>query len=234
MQVRQAQEWIATAHRIVGFTGAGISTESGIPDFRSPGGVWSTARMIEYGEFLSSRDARIESWRQKVIAWPVMRDAQPNAGHKAFVELERRGKLTAMITQNIDRLHQRAGQSSDRVIELHGTMTEAICLLCERRISMDDAVARVVAGDEELRCEDCGGMLKPATISFGQPMPVREMRIAEQQCRECDVLIAAGSSARRLSRRVISSVRKRARRPADHHQPHTHTARSPRRHGYQR
>ena len=194
MQVREAKEWYSTARRIVGFTGAGISTESGIPDFRSPGGVWSTARMIEYGEFVSSRDARIESWRQKVIAWPVMRDAQPNAGHKAFVELERRGKRTAMITQNIDRLHQRAGQSPDRVIELHGTMTEAVCLLCEHRISMDDAVARVVAGDEEPRCESCGGMLKPATISFGQPMPVREMRIAEQQCRECDVLIAAGSS----------------------------------------
>ena len=120
MQIADVQKLIEDSSRIVGFTGAGISTESGIPDFRSPGGVWSTARMIEYGEFLSSRDARIESWRQKVIAWPVMRDAQPNAGHKAFVELERRGKLTAMITQNIDRLHQRAGQSPDRVIELHG------------------------------------------------------------------------------------------------------------------
>ena len=194
MQVREAKEWISSARRIVGFTGAGISTESGIPDFRSPGGVWSTSRMIDYSEFISSRDARVESWRQKVIVWPVMRDAQPNAGHKAFVELEQRGQLTSMITQNIDRLHQRAGQSPDRVIELHGTMTEAVCLRCEHRTSMDEAVARVVAGAEELRCEDCGGMLKPATISFGQPMPVREMRIAEQQCRECDVLIAAGSS----------------------------------------
>jgi NAD-dependent protein deacetylase/lipoamidase len=194
MQLREAKEWISFARRIVGFTGAGISTESGIPDFRSPGGVWSTARMIDYGEFISSRDARIESWRQKVIAWRVMRDAQPNAGHKAFVELEQRGQLTTMITQNIDRLHQRAGHSPDRVIELHGTMTEAVCLRCDQRISMDDAVARVVAGDEEPRCEGCGGMLKPATVSFGQPMPVHEMRIAEQQCRECDVLIAAGSS----------------------------------------
>ena len=140
LKIADAQKLISNARRIVGFTGAGISTESGIPDFRSPGGVWSTARMIEYDEFLQSRSARIEAWRQKVIAWPVMRDAQPNAGHKAFVELERRGQLTTMITQNIDGLHQRAGHSPDRVIELHGTMIEAVCLHCDKRIPMDDAL----------------------------------------------------------------------------------------------
>ncbi len=190
----EARKLVSQASRIVGFTGAGISTESGIPDFRSPGGVWSTARMIDYQEFVSSRAARIESWKQKLIAWPVMRDAEPNAGHKAFVELERRGQLTTLITQNIDRLHHRAGHLPDRVIELHGTMTEAMCLLCKGRISMDEAVSRVIAGEEEPRCRECEGILKPATISFGQQMPIEAMMLAQERASECDLLIAAGSS----------------------------------------
>ena len=194
MNLNEARKIIASAGRIVGFTGAGISTESGIPDFRSPGGIWSTARMIDFSEFISSRDARIESWRQKLVAWPAMRDAQPNAGHRAFVELEKRGQLTAMITQNIDGLHQRAGNSNEKVIEVHGTMTQAVCLSCDHRISMDQAVERVTAGEEELLCEGCGGMMKPATISFGQAMPIAEMNLAQRRCAECDVLIAAGSS----------------------------------------
>src|SRR5438045_2070171 len=109
MTIAEATELIASSNKITGFTGAGISTESGIPDFRSPGGVWATNRMIYFDEFLNDRDVRIESWRQKFLIWPAMRDAQPNAGHLAFAELERQGKLLAMITQNIDGLHQRAG-----------------------------------------------------------------------------------------------------------------------------
>ena len=194
MGITAAREWIAKARRVVGFTGAGISTESGIPDFRSPGGVWSTARMIEYSEFLCSREARIEAWRQKSIAWPAMRDAIPNAGHHAFVELERRGKLTAMITQNIDGLHRRAGQSPELVIELHGTMAEAMCLECGDRIPMDDAVGRVARGELAPECELCAGMLKAATVSFGQPMPAREVERAIGACEACDLLIAVGSS----------------------------------------
>jgi len=194
MNLNEARKILASARRIVGFTGAGISTESGIPDFRSPGGIWSTARMIDFSEFISSREARIESWRQKLVAWPAMRDAQPNAGHLAFAELEKRGQLTAMITQNIDGLHQRAGNSAEIVIEVHGTMTQAVCLSCDQRIPMDEAVKRVSAGEEDLLCEDCGGMMKTATISFGQPMPVAEMMMAQKKCVECDVLIAAGSS----------------------------------------
>lgn len=190
----EARKWIAEARRIVGFTGAGISTESGIPDFRSPGGIWATSRMIEFDEYLRSREARIEAWRQKIVAWPAMREAQPNAGHLAFVELERRGQLSAMITQNIDRLHQRAGQSPELVIELHGTMTEAVCLDCGGRISMDEAVERVKAGDLDLTCDGCGGMLKTATVSFGQPMPMEEMARAKRACEECDVILAVGSS----------------------------------------
>jgi NAD-dependent deacetylase len=192
MNFQQAVQRIATAARVVGFTGAGISTESGIPDFRSPGGVWANNRMIEYQEFLTSRAGRIEAWRQKVQMWPEMRDAQPNAGHRAFVELERRGRLTALITQNIDGLHQRAG--SRNVIELHGTTVEVECLSCHARSSMDEAVARVEAGDLAPECEGCGGLLKPATVSFGQPMPAREMELAVAAALDCEVFLVAGSS----------------------------------------
>lgn len=194
MNISEAIELIAKSKCVVGFTGAGISTESGIPDFRSPNGIWANNRIIEYGEFISSRAGRIEYWRQKVAMWPEMRDAKPNAGHLAFVELERRGRLGALITQNIDGLHQRAGNSSEIVIELHGTTAEAECLSCHLRISMDDAVGRVTAGDSAPECESCGGLIKPATISFGQAMPAREMDLAVKACRECEVLIAAGSS----------------------------------------
>lgn len=183
---------VAAARRIVGFTGAGISTESGIPDFRSPNGVWARYRMIEYSEFMSSREGRIEHWRQKVEAWPAMRDAQPNAGHLAFVELERRGRLTALITQNIDGLHQRAG--SRRVIELHGTATEAECQSCLARIPMDEALERVTGGEPAPECRICGGWLKPATVSFGQEMPTEPMNEAALACLECNLMIVAGSS----------------------------------------
>jgi NAD-dependent deacetylase len=192
--ILDAQRWIAGSSNIVGFTGAGISTESGIPDFRSPNGVWARNRMIEYDEFVSSRAGRIEYWRQKVESWPAMRDAKPNAGHLAFLELERRGKLRAMITQNIDGLHQRAGQSPGLVIELHGTTAEASCLSCGWRIPMDEAIRRIEAGDPAPHCEKCGGYLKPATISFGQAMPERELARAFELSRRCEVFLAVGSS----------------------------------------
>ncbi|QQS44999.1 MAG: NAD-dependent deacylase [Acidobacteriota bacterium] len=187
-----AFELIKAAKRIAGFTGAGISTESGIPDFRSPNGIWARNRMIEYGEFISSREARIEYWRQKLEMWPEMRDARPNAGHYAFAELEKQGRLRALITQNIDGLHQMAGNTG--VIELHGTSIEAGCLSCHRRIPMDEAVSRVEAGDPAPECELCGGMLKPATISFGQMMPEQEMRMAIEAASDCDLFLAVGSS----------------------------------------
>ncbi len=194
MNFNEAITFVAQAERIVGFTGAGISTESGIPDFRSPNGVWANNRTIYFDEFLSNRADRIEYWRQKSLAWPEMREAQPNAGHQAFVELERRGKLMAMITQNIDGLHQRAGNSAEKIIELHGTTVEVECLKCRDRISMDEAVTRITAGDPAPECEKCGGLLKPATISFGQAMPAAALRRAEQSCYDCDVFIAVGSS----------------------------------------
>jgi NAD-dependent deacetylase len=194
MKFSEAVQLIARSNRIVGFTGAGISTESGIPDFRSPNGVWANNRMIDYSEFINSRPGRIEYWRQKALMWPEMRDAQPNAGHRAFVELERQSRLRAMITQNIDGLHQRAGNRSDLVIELHGTTAAAVCLTCGDRITMDEAVKRVADGDLAPECDHCGGLLKPATISFGQAMPAREMQLAAEAAKDCDVFLAVGSS----------------------------------------
>src|SRR5258708_16960316 len=161
MTTQQVRVKIAASTKIVGFTGAGISTESGIPDFRSPNGVWSKYRTVYCDEFLSSHEGRVEYWRQKVENWPHIRDAQPNRGHQAFVELERSGKLKALITQNIDGLHQKAGSSAEKVIELHGTTVEIACLSCGARIHSEEAVARVHAGELAPECRECGGYLQP-------------------------------------------------------------------------
>ena len=156
---RAARELIAEASRIVGFTGAGISTESGVPDFRSPDGVWARNRTVYFQEFLSSEAGRVEYWRQKIAAWPDMREARPNAGHYAFVELHKQGRLQALITQNIERLHQRSGLPANMVLELHGTTTEAVCLTCGDRIPSDEACRRVAGGELAPRCRLCGGLL---------------------------------------------------------------------------
>ena len=193
-QQRTARELVASASRIVGFTGAGISTESGVPDFRSPDGVWARNRTVYFEEFLSSEAGRVEYWRQKMEGWPAMRDARPNAGHHAFVALHEQGRLTAMITQNIERLHQRSGLPGDLVLELHGTTTEAVCLTCGDRIPSDEACRRVAGGEPAPRCTLCGGLLKPATVSFGQPMPQDVMVRAYAAAESCDLLLAVGSS----------------------------------------
>lgn len=192
MNFSEAKRLIARSDRIVGFTGAGVSTESGIPDFRSPNGVWAQNRIIDYQEFRSSRAGRIEYWRQKAAMWPEMRDALPNPGHQAFAELERQGRLIALITQNIDGLHTRAGNAN--VIELHGTTAEAECLSCGDRISIDAALDRVAAGDLAPECDACGGLFKPATVSFGQAMPAREMEAAVAASAACEIFLAVGSS----------------------------------------
>ena len=194
MEVQVARDWIKAATRIVGFTGAGISTESGIPDFRSPDGVWARNRIVDFQEFVSSEEGRIEYWRQKVANWPAMRAARPNDGHYAFVELYRQGKLSALVTQNIERLHQQSGLPSEMVFELHGTTTEAVCLSCEDRITSDEACERVNGGEKAPRCRLCGGFLKPATISFGQSMPWSVMAKAARAAEDCDLLLAVGSS----------------------------------------
>lgn len=185
---------IGAAKRIVAFTGAGISTESGIPDFRSPGGIWTKYKPIEFGDFIASEEARRESWRRKFATDETMRTATPNAGHRALARLVEQGKMVAVITQNIDGLHQASGIPSGKVIELHGNATYAACLDCRRRHELD-WVRQIFAEGETLPlCMACGGMVKTATISFGQSMPVDEMERAEEAALSADLMITLGSS----------------------------------------
>jgi NAD-dependent deacetylase len=185
---------IAEAESIVAFTGAGISTESGIPDFRSPGGIWTKYRPIEFGDFLASEEARRESWRRKFATHETMQQATPNAGHRALTRLVELGKMPAVITQNIDGLHQASGVPSDKVIELHGNTTYAVCLDCRRRHELE-WVREVFADNERLPlCVGCGGMIKTATISFGQAMPEAEMARAHEATLAADLFIVLGSS----------------------------------------
>lgn len=194
MELRALQDWIQEAENVVGFTGAGISTESGIPDFRSPNGVWARNRMIYFDEFVANREDRIEYWRQKCESWPEIRDAEPNGGHQAFVSLAEMGKLRAMITQNIDGLHQKSGLAPELVLEIHGSTVDVTCLSCDYRTHSDVACRWVAEGNLAPECPECGGLLKPATISFGQPMPVEALTRAEAAARECDLFLAVGSS----------------------------------------
>jgi NAD-dependent deacetylase len=185
---------IAEAHSIVAFTGAGISTESGIPDFRSPGGIWTKYKPIEFGDFLRSEEARRETWRRKFATEPTLRKATPNAGHRALAKLVEQGKMPAVITQNIDGLHQASGVPEDQVIELHGNTTYAACLDCRRRYELD-WVRGIFADNERLpMCEDCGGHIKTATISFGQSMPEAAMSRAHEATLAADLFIVLGSS----------------------------------------
>ncbi len=190
----ELQRMIGRANRIVAFTGAGISTESGIPDFRSPGGIWTKFKPIEFNDFLSSPEARRESWRRKFASDAVMRQATPNAGHRALARLVESGRMLAVITQNIDGLHQASGIPEDKVIELHGNATYASCLECRRRYELD-WVAEIFAIDERLPiCTACGGMIKTATISFGQSMPEAEMERARAVALDADLMLTVGSS----------------------------------------
>jgi NAD-dependent deacetylase len=191
--IAAAAALLRDARRAVAFTGAGISTESGIPDFRSPGGTWSKYDPEEFSfqRFITRSESRKKYWAFGLELWPTVRDAQPNDGHRALAALEAAGRLRCVITQNIDGLHQRAG--SRDVIELHGTTTRVGCLSCDADHPRDEIHARLVAGDDDPRCA-CGGLLKPRTISFGQPMPEKETRRAFDEARRCDLLLTVGSS----------------------------------------
>lgn len=185
---------IEDSRRLVVFTGAGISTESGIPDFRSPGGIWTRMKPIYFDEYVASEEARRESWRRKFEIDRDMAAASPNRGHRAVTHLHRTGKLAHVITQNIDGLHQSAGLPDDRVIELHGNSTYATCLDCRVRYELAPIMA-AFAKDETLPvCADCGGIVKTATVSFGQPMPQEAMERARAATEDCDLFIAVGSS----------------------------------------
>jgi NAD-dependent deacetylase len=185
---------LSASKRAVVFTGAGISTESGIPDFRSPGGIWSKNQPIDFGDFVASAEMRRESWRRKFNTESTISAARPNAGHLAIARLVEQGKVSSVVTQNVDGLHQASGVPDERVIELHGNATYARCLDCGRRYEI--AAIRAVFADKETLpvCKECAGIIKTATISFGQAMPEQEMIRAEQETLACDLFIAIGSS----------------------------------------
>ncbi len=175
------------------FTGAGISTESGISDYRSKGGIWEQFKPVYYEEFLSSKEARIEHWRQKMELYDDLIRAKPNPAHLGIVALEQMGLLEAVITQNIDGLHQAAGLPDEKVIELHGNSTRVKCISCGKITPLEDAHRRIAAGESAPEC-DCGGYLKTDTISFGQAMPVAEMEKATELSRNCDFFLVVGST----------------------------------------
>jgi NAD-dependent deacetylase len=184
---------IDAADRTVLFTGAGISTESGIPDFRSPGGIWTKQTPIDFSDFMRSDEARRETWRRRFAMEPILRQAAPNRGHRAVAELIRSGKASAVITQNIDGLHQDSGIPDEWVIELHGNTTYAHCLDCGTRYEID-ALRVDFESDRIVPHCACGGWVKTATISFGQSMPINEMRRAEKETLLADLFITIGSS----------------------------------------
>src|SRR5580692_4828733 len=184
---------IDDAGRIVLFTGAGISTESGIPDFRSPGGIWTKMAPIDFRDFMRSDEARRETWRRRFAMEDMFREAVPNRGHRACAELVRSGRATSVITQNIDGLHQDSGIPDAKVIELHGNTTYAHCLDCAQRYEIADLRVDFERDSIVPHCA-CGGWVKTATISFGQSMPVNEMHRAERETLLADLFVAIGSS----------------------------------------
>lgn len=188
--IEQASE--AVEPSVVAFTGAGVSTESGIPDFRSPDGVWAKNRTVEFDEFLRSGEARYEYWRQKSIAHSEFVRAEPNVTHRVLADWERTGLLRGVITQNIDGLHSLAG--SGRVLELHGTARRVGCLDCGLRDDVDAWVAQFCESDRVPDCPECGGRLKHATVSFGQSLPENALNAAVDWARECRLMLALGSS----------------------------------------
>jgi NAD-dependent deacetylase len=185
---------IRDARRIVIFTGAGISTESGIPDFRSPQGVWSRAKPIEYREFVADEAMRREAWRRKIEIDRDMEVAAPNRGHRAVAALIASGAASCVITQNIDGLHQRSGIPDKHIVELHGNGTYATCLECGLRHELEPIKAAFIADGTLPHCRNCGGLVKAATISFGQSMPERAMARAQEETLACDLFLVLGSS----------------------------------------
>ena len=185
---------IEGATRIVPFTGAGISTECGIPDFRSPGGMWTKNQPIQFDDFLNSQEMRDESWRRRFAMQDQFGGAEPGRGHRALASLYRAGKVPALITQNIDNLHQVSGFAAKDVVELHGNTTYATCLSCARRYELPWVRQQFESNGRRAPDCDCGGYIKTATVSFGQSMPVDAMQRAEELARDCDLFLAIGSS----------------------------------------
>jgi NAD-dependent deacetylase len=194
--IAEVRGWIDAAQRIVVLTGAGISTDSGIPDFRGPNGLWTrdpgAERRATLQHYMSDPEARRESWQTRLRHPGV--SARPNAGHRALAELERRGKLDTLVTQNVDGLHQAAGSDPAKVVEVHGTMRDVVCMSCGERAPMERALERVRAGEDDPPCRSCGGILKSATISFGQNLVPEDLQRAMDAARRCDLMLAVGTT----------------------------------------
>lgn len=190
--IKTLARWLLSAQRGLAFTGAGISTESGIPDFRSPGGLWSKHSPVYFQDFLADEDERRRYWQIRRQSVPAFVAARPNAGHVMLTALEKRGSIAAVVTQNIDELHQRAG--SRRVLEIHGTAMRVHCLSCDKRWGCEEIQARCERGEEEFVCDDCGGLLKSMTVSFGQELPATVWMESRQLARQADLILAIGSS----------------------------------------
>jgi NAD-dependent deacetylase len=186
-QVRESRE-------IVVFTGAGISTESGIPDFRSPGGIWTRYRPVTFQEYLRSESARIEAWKRRLETHASHKAAKPNIGHYFVQSLDDKRKLIGLITQNVDGLHSIAGLPDNKIVELHGTNRKIVCLECDRVYEPEEIISRLIGDFESPKCDACGGVLKSATVSFGQAMPQEAMRRAQDWTEEAGVFIVMGSS----------------------------------------
>jgi NAD-dependent deacetylase len=188
--------WLEATPRVAVLTGAGISTESGIPDFRGPQGLWTkdpaAEKLATLQHWLSDREVRVRGWRQRMQT--AMWSREPNAGHRALVDLERAGHLDVLVTQNVDGLHHAAGSDPSRIVEIHGTVREFACLSCGDRGPIEAVMARVEAGDDDPPCLVCGGILKSATISFGQQLVPHDIERAERAAAACDVLVCAGTS----------------------------------------
>ena len=192
--ISRLRELIEGSETVLPFTGAGISTECGIPDFRSPGGIWTKMRPIEFSDFLASREMRDESWRRRFAMEEQFGGAKPGRGHLALASLYRAGKAPGVVTQNIDNLHQASGIAAEHVVELHGNTTYATCLSCSKRYELGWVRERYAAGGGRSPDCACGGYIKTATVSFGQAMPEAEMLRAQELTESCDLFLVVGSS----------------------------------------
>ncbi|MDH3443473.1 MAG: Sir2 family NAD-dependent protein deacetylase [Deltaproteobacteria bacterium] len=194
LTLEQFAEKIRKSTEIVVFTGAGISTESGIPDFRSPGGLWTRYKPVTYQEYLDSEEARLSAWKRRLETYETTKNARPNIGHYFINSLNVKEKLIGLITQNVDGLHSEAGLPDDKIVELHGSNRKVICLSCSKEFDPDEVIEKLVGNFASPKCDTCGGILKSATVSFGQAMPQEAMRRAEEWTEQAEVFVVLGSS----------------------------------------
>src|SRR5262245_31005844 len=194
MRLEQCAAMIRASRNLVFFTGAGISTESGVPDFRSPGGIWTRYQPVYFAEFMTSEEARIRQWQMKKETHELYKNVKPNAGHYAIAQFDKRGQLLGLITQNIDGLHGIAGVSPDKIVELHGTDRKVVCLKCSKTFDPEPIYERLEGNFTPPTCDACGGFLKAATVSFGQAMPVEAMSRANELSAAAEIFIVLGSS----------------------------------------